>query len=152
DLDELRDTRQRPFRALVACFKRAIEDEVLSEWVKRHLVKLADLPKPLAQERNYLEDYDFDLRTVAFMEELSEASAKSRERDWLRAMNRAKEVGAAMDKLGEDLGGEYQVLIDRIDESWDGSDKAVIFLMALMHACLELAASVMCFRPLLFLR
>jgi hypothetical protein len=44
------------------------------------------------------------------------------------------------------------LLIDRIDESWDGSDKAVILLMALMHACVELSASTKCVRPLLFLR
>ena len=41
---------------------------------------------------------------------------------------------------------------NRSSDSWDGSDKAVIILMALMHACVELAASVVCVRPLLFLR
>ena len=44
------------------------------------------------------------------------------------------------------------LLIDRIDEAWDGTDKAVVFLMAMMHACIELNASSKSLRPLLFLR
>jgi len=43
------------------------------------------------------------------------------------------------------------LLFDRIDEAWDGSDKAVILVMALMHACIELVG-VQSVRPLLFLR
>ena len=46
-----------------------------------------------------------------------------------------------MEQVKEGSKWEFMVLIDRIDDTWDGSDKAVIILMALMHACVELAAS-----------
>jgi hypothetical protein len=154
NIEDLRDTRQRPFRALVSCFKRALEDEVLSEWVKRNLLKFGDFPKPLNPERNYIEDYDFDLRTIAFVEDIFTALASKNDRNWMRGLNRAKEVAVEMRKLAENEGANWHflVLIDRIDDSWDGSDKAVIFLMALMHSCVELASDLPCVRPLLFLR
>ena len=58
-----------------------------------------------------------------------------------------------MDELVEDgTGRRIALLIDRIDEAWDGTDRAVVFLMAMMHACVELNASSKSVRPLLFLR
>ena len=57
-----------------------------------------------------------------------------------------------MDEVSDGHNWDYTLLIDRIDEAWDGTDRAVIFLMALMHACVELTGTVRCFHPLLFLR
>ena len=56
------------------------------------------------------------------------------------------------DAFDDKYGASYLALIDRIDDSWDGSDAAVITLMALMHACVQLAGSVKCIRPMMFLR
>ena len=44
------------------------------------------------------------------------------------------------------------ILIDRIDDSWDGSDRAVLMLSALMHACVELWSLSSFVRPIIFLR
>ena len=44
------------------------------------------------------------------------------------------------------------VVLDRIDESWDGTDSSVVLVMALMHACVELTATSRAIRPLVFLR
>ncbi|HEY4901874.1 MAG TPA: hypothetical protein VIH89_00235 [Candidatus Sulfotelmatobacter sp.] len=44
------------------------------------------------------------------------------------------------------------VLIDRLDDEWDDSNKAVVLVMALMHACLEIRAATGAVRPLVFLR
>jgi hypothetical protein len=57
-----------------------------------------------------------------------------------------------MDAFRESQHDRTILLIDRVDESWDGSDKAVILLMAMMHACVELSTSCESVRPLLFLR
>lgn len=150
--DDLRDTRQKPFRSLVAAFKRNLLDEVLSEWNDKGYLKLSDLDGTLARERNLIEDFTFDFRLLKLMEEIIEDLKGPKEKDWLREINRPKEIGKAMDEESNGQGWNYTLLIDRIDEAWDGSDRAVIFLMALMHACVELTGSVGCVRPLLFLR
>jgi hypothetical protein len=77
---------------------------------------------------------------------------KNDEREWLRQVKRVKDIGRAMMELRTWNTFDYTLLLDRIDESWDGSDTAVIFLMALMHACVEVSASVQCVQPKLFLR
>jgi hypothetical protein len=46
----------------------------------------------------------------------------------------------------------WTVLVDAIDESWDGSEFAVIYLAAMMHACLEINSQDTGLRVLLFLR
>jgi hypothetical protein len=46
----------------------------------------------------------------------------------------------------------FVVLIDRLDDSWNGSNKAVELVTALMHACVELNASSSCVQPLVFIR
>ena len=55
-------------------------------------------------------------------------------------------------EVAEDSSFDFTLLIDRIDDSWDGSDRAVIMLMALMHACIEVQTSIKCVKPLIFLR
>lgn len=152
DLDQLRDTRQRPFKSLTACFKRALLDEVLSQWKQNGQIKSHRFPTSLARERNYIEDYDFDLRMLSFTEEVFKAFKDHDEREWLRLINRTKEIAKTMNELREGQAWDYFLLIDRIDESWDGSDKAVVLLMALMHASVELNATTTFLRPLIFLR
>jgi len=150
--EDLKDTRQKPFRSLVAAFKHTLLLEVLSEWNKKGYLKLSKLPSGLAKERNLVEDFDFDFRLLRLMEEVVADLNMPQEKDWLRQMNRSKEIGRQMDEISEGQNWDYTLLIDRIDEAWDGTDRAVIFLMALMHACIELTGSVRCFHPLLFLR
>jgi hypothetical protein len=57
-----------------------------------------------------------------------------------------------MDEEREGQLWDHRIVIDRIDESWDGSDRAVILLMALMHACVELTPTVSFLHPFVFLR
>jgi len=152
NLEELRDTRQKPFSSLVACFIRAIQDEVISKWLDLQLITTNSYPEKLRTERNYVSDYDFDTRTLAFVQDLFDALHAGNEREWLRLKKRPKEIASAMRGIAEDSKWQVMVLIDRLDDTWDGSDKAVILLMALMHSCVELAASVDAIRPLLFVR
>ncbi len=152
NVEDLRDTRQRPFKSLVTSFKRALLDEVLAWWASKHLLKTTRLPQAISKERNYYEDYDFDLRMLTYVEEIFTALNNENEREWLRLIKRPKELSSEMDAEKEGRAWDCRILIDRIDESWDGSDRAVIMLMALMHACVELSSSVSFVQPLVFLR
>ena len=150
--ETLRDTRQRPFRSLISAFVRALLDEVLSEWLRKRLVSPERLPTVLSRERRFAEEYAFDLRLVHFLENICQPLKSVNEGEWLQQIAASKKVGQAMLDLAERLSLDCVLLIDRIDDSWDGSDLAVIMLMALMHACIELQTSVACVRPLVFLR
>jgi hypothetical protein len=151
-IEDLRDTRQRPFKSLVTCFKRALLDEVLSRWLSEHRLKAGRLPPTIARERNYCEDYDFDLRMLDFIDDIFGALNAGKEKEWLRLVKRPKDLGQEMEEEREGRLWDYRIVIDRIDESWDGSDRAVILLMALMHACVELTPTVSFLHPFVFLR
>jgi hypothetical protein len=56
-----------------------------------------------------------------------------------------------MDAIANGKVNDFTLLIDRIDDAWDGSDKAVVLVMALMHACVELV-NVRSIKPLVFIR
>lgn len=152
DPEKLRDTRQRPFKSLVTCFKRTLLDEVLSNWFNEHRLKLNRLAPTISRERNYCEEYDFDLRMLSFVGDIFDALDSGNEKEWLRLVRRPKDLAQEMEEEREGQSWDYRVLIDRIDESWDGSDRAVILLMALMHACVELTPTISFIQPLIFLR
>jgi hypothetical protein len=153
DLSILKDTRQRYFKSLVHSFKIALLLEVLRIWNDQRMIDLDRLSTALSKERNHVEDEDFDTRLLTFMEDIFSSLDKSRDKHWLKQINRSKEISKQMDELVKD-GSAHRMtlLIDRIDEAWDGSDKAVVFLMGMMHACVELNASSKSIRPLLLLR
>ncbi len=153
NLDDLRDTRQRPFKSLVSCFKRALLNEVLGQWLTMGHVPRNRLAGTLCEEIGYVDEFDFDLRMLEFSKGIFTATKERDEREWLRLINRPKEIAAEMIPWRDkNRSQDVFVLIDRIDESWDGSDKAVIILMALMHACVELANPAPFLKPMLFLR
>lgn len=149
---DLRDTRQRPFRSLMACIKRALYDESLSMLTKKSFLSFGNFPSQLTRERNLIEDHDFDQRLLKLLTDIFSFLKSGNERDWLKEVNRSKEIGAAYEELvnGKKLGGI--ILIDRIDEAWDGTDKAVLFLMGLLHASVEISSASERLRPLIFLR
>lgn len=146
------DTRQRPFKSLVCCFQRALQDEVVAKWIALNYFKFNGRTPVLNKERNLIEDFDFDFRMMKFVEDIFDALNKSNEKEWLRQIKRTKEIEVEMSKLRDNTDWDFKILIDRIDESWNGSDEAVILLMALMHACIQTIASFSSVRPLLFLR
>lgn len=139
-------------QTLVTSFKRALVDEVVASWVHRGLLSLdRRVQSVMTRERNAIEDYDFDLRLMQFASEGFAALDDRQDKDWQRYINRAKEITEWTDELMES-GWETIVMLDRIDESWDGTDSSVVIVMALMHACVELTANSKAVRPLVFLR
>lgn len=149
---DMQNVHQRPFKTLVTSFKRALVDEVVASWVQRGLISLdRRIPCPLTRERNSIEDYDFDLRLMQFADEGFSALSNNQDKEWHRHINRCKELSEFVNETMDEA-WETTVMLDRIDESWDGTDNSVVLVMALMHACVELTATSKAVRPLLFLR
>lgn len=63
-----------------------------------------------------------------------------------------KRIAEEMEEEATTQRHNVTVMIDRLDDSWNGSDKPAVLVMALMHACVELNATVSCVRPLVFIR
>ena len=146
--------RQKPFNTLVASFVRAILDEVVLSWRKQGLFNFRTADgSELTRERNSIEQFEFDLRLLSLVEEGFNYLATDNSKDWIKFRNRP-------DKLAKEITQEYSgdprmqqiVLIDRLDDEWDDSNKAVLLVMALMHACVEIRSATEAVRPLVFLR
>jgi hypothetical protein len=149
--EKLKDVHQRDFKTLVSSFKRAIVLEVLANWIDKHDTDFDKLPQSVRKVRNEVEQLDFDLRLLEEMEGAFEALATKNEREWLRHINGTKELITKLSDYADDSLHRI-LLIDKIDDTWDGSDKSVAFLAGLMHACIEIAALKAFIRPILFLR
>lgn len=150
--ESFKDTRQRPFKSLVACFRRALADEALAQWTRNKQTNFSSFPADLTRERNFIEDNDFDQRFIKFLEETLGPLNSGNETEWLKQIARSKDICKSVESFAEANKVQSLLLIDRIDDAWDGSDSAVVFLMALMHGCVEQSSQSELVRPLLFLR
>ena len=146
--------RQKPFNTLVSCFVRAIIDETVLAWKKQGLFSFRTADgSELTRERNLIEQYEFDLRLLTLIDEGFDHLRSENTKEWLKFRNKPS-------KLAEEISADYGsnpkmqqiVLIDRLDDEWDDSDKAVVLVMALMHACVEIRSATTAIRPMVFLR
>jgi hypothetical protein len=146
------DTRQKPFRSLLYCFKRALLGEVAHNWYKTKSLKYSEKYPNLNKERNFFEDFDFDERILKFAEDIFEALNSPSDREWVKQIKRVEHLNNEMNDISESGASKYRLLIDRIDDSWSGTEESVIQLMALMHACVDITANSSFLRTHLFLR
>lgn len=121
--------------------------ELISHWTRQHLWVFNENHPTINKERGLIENYDFDLRVITVVREIFEAFSNPNEKLWLRQINRAKELIEEVNDIRTNANFDYVFLIDRLDESWDGSESAIVCLMALMHACVYLTAACPSFRP-----
>ncbi|PHS69804.1 P-loop ATPase, Sll1717 family [Alloalcanivorax xenomutans] len=149
---EFNDTRQRPFKSLMHSMERALVGEVVKEWTRKGIFDFEKGYDSLRRERGLIEDCDFDQRVLNLTEEIFEAYNTENEKLWLRQIKRSKEIIKEANRVSDGGGCDYIILIDRLDESWDGSDSAIICLMALMHAAVRLVATTSFVRPYIFIR
>lgn len=152
EYEQFVDTRQRPFKSLMHSMERALIDEVIKVWSEKSIFRFDKSYEFIKRERGLIEDCDFDLRVLNLTEEIFEAYEKENEKLWLRQIKRSKEIVREANSIASDGGFDFIILIDRLDESWDGSDSAIICLMALMHAAVRLRASTNFIRPYIFIR
>jgi hypothetical protein len=148
---DFKDANQRPFRSLMAAFRRTIQDEVLFDWNQRRPGR-GPVLQPLLDELEQYEDHDFDLRALAFIEALTGHLTSGDDQAWVRSLKFPKTLADNMDAVADLTASPYTVLIDAIDESWDGSELAVVYLAAMMHACVEINSHNKSMRVLMFLR
>lgn len=149
---EFKNPRQKPYRSLVAAFQRALTDEILKEYINEHPAAINRLPSELATEYGQFGELDFDQRVVRLINELIGAITNQSESRWLYEIKRPRTLTAAMNEAIVAPHSGYALLIDRIDDYWDGTDEAVILLTALMHGSAHLNAELESGRALVFLR
>lgn len=147
-----RDTRQPPFKTLLLCFKTCLLLDTIRYWIDNEFATYNALPDFFLRYRNQIEQLDFDLRLLAEFETALPLLDPTRKRAWLKYLNQYEQLETALSSFATSHKLRTTLLIDRIDDAWDGSDSAVIALMAIMHACVELTASSSAVRPLLFVR
>lgn len=152
DIKQFKDTRQRPFKSLMNAMIRGLIDEVIKSWIEQKKFNFSKAPEIIRKERSLIENCDFDLRVLNLTEEILEAYTKENDKLWLRQINRSKTLISEVNQISTNGSFDYIILIDRLDESWDGSDSAVLCLMALMHASVYLISATNCIKPYVFIR
>ncbi len=150
-VEALQKGNARPFKSLVAAFKCALLGYALNN-VSSVKGRLSGISQDLRNAIDADNDYDFDLAALEMIDRIMQPLVEKEERQWhieikrpkamLREMNDHKILGAS----------PVTILFDAIDESWDGSSHAVIYLAALMHATLEINTQLIGARVLIFLR
>ena len=146
------DVHQRPFKTVVGAFKRALLCEITKRWVANGAYSFRGSGSgEITRERNSIEQEEFDTRVINFLEEGFEALAKGQEKDRTKLDGKMKRL---TNEIAENDGVKFQltILIDRIDEDWNGSNNAVTALMALLHAVVELNAILPVVKMLAFIR
>ncbi|MGB8480928.1 MAG: hypothetical protein WCE63_19155 [Acidobacteriaceae bacterium] len=146
--------RQKPFNTLVSSFVRAILDESVLAWKRQGLFSFRSSDgSELTRERNLIEQFEFDLRLLTLIEEGFGYLSDSNTKEWLKFRNRPEKLAVEISSEStSDSRMQQIVLIDRLDDEWDDSDKAVVLVMALMHACVEIRSATTAIRPMVFLR
>ena len=150
-LDQFRDTNQPPFKSLVLSFKKAMLVHVLQAWKRDGLLSKQALPRELSKELLPVDQYDFYIGLLDQFNTILTALSVDKTH-WLKELKRLNRFFDSMGQWRGDTRFEYLLLIDSIDEAWDGSDRAVIFLTALMHACVDIFSSCSFATAFLFLR
>jgi len=150
--EEFHDTRQRPFKSLVCAFERALLGEIAKHWAHQKIWTFSDAYPNFNKERGLIENCDFDTRVINLVDEIFEAFSNQNDKLWLRQIRRSQDLIQEVVSIRQNANFDYVFLIDRLDESWDGSNSAIICLMALMHACVHLRAACPSLRPYLFIR
>lgn len=151
-ISEFEQANQKPFRSLLAAFKRSLQDEVLFQ-VETKSKRLDRSTQVLLQrERDIYGPMDFDLRVLHFIKGFTEPLAEKDDLKWLEELKVTNSLSKAMGSLILERNAPYIVLLDAIDDFWDGSQQAVLYLTALMHAAVEVNSRVPGVRVLVFLR
>lgn len=150
ELDLLENTQKGPFRSLVSVFKRTLVDELLILWSDTH-GSYAELPEILSEELSGTSQDDFDSRTLKFIMGVARA-VSFKDDPAITAINKTTKSLLTSLKTLEFSRDNYTLIVDSIDDFWDGSDLALTYLTALMHACLEFSTQIPGARALLLLR
>ena len=148
--DQFSVGNQRPFQSLVSAFtisllQLAVNEEGLPPAQAR------SIPREI-RDLHLGDSYDFDLSTVDSIEKIMGPLAAGDEQSWLRQKKRSRQLTDQFNREQPFSDSRITILFDAIDESWDGSELAVVYLAALMHACIELNGRLPNIRYFCFIR
>jgi hypothetical protein len=152
DSEAFLSAHQKAFRSVAIAFELTLQFELLYDLLKAGKVSKDDLPDFVVQELGIADNEDFDLRVVRFVTRILGHLQSSNDKAWLKDIKRSKNLADAINKAIPSTSKQYTLIIDRLDESWNGTPLNVSFLAALMHACGEFTTRLQCGRALLFLR
>ena len=147
NLDLLSSSKKGPFRSLVSVLKRTLIDELLILWSEARV----ELPGRSSRRACGPCREDFDQRTLKYIAAVARV-VKVGDDSEIAEINRPTKSLATLCKFIEKAAADYTLIIDSIDDYWDGSDLALIYLTAFMHACLEVSTQIPWARALLLLR
>lgn len=150
DLDLLGNAKKGPFRSLVSAMKRTLIDELLILWAEAH--SRSDLPDELVAELDGPCQDEFDERTLKYIANVARAVRFGDDASIATLNQPTKELTNLCKQLGRSGPANYTLLVDSIDDFWDGSDLALTYLTAFIHACLEVSTQIPWGRSLLLLR
>ncbi len=142
---------RRPFQSLVSAFRRSLQVELLLVYVEAHPAR-TELCRLLADEIDELGQLDFDARSLEIIHRVMDPLASGREEEWLRENKMARTVAEEMKLIGSAGQPMSTVLVDSIDDYWEGTEEGLVYLTAFMHACQEISAQIPWARAILFLR
>lgn len=152
DAQAFQSAHQKAFRSVSIAFELTLQFELLYELLQTGKISRDNLPDFVNQELNIDDNEDFDLRAVRFVTRILGHLQNNNDKSWLKDIKRAKILADALNKFVPSTAKQFTLIIDRLDESWNGTPLNVSFLAALMHACGEFTTRVECARALLFLR
>jgi len=121
-------------------------------WINKEHLRERDLSDELREEVETFGALDFDLRAVSYIENITVPLTSGDDAEWLRQVKVPKKHSKDMQELPQSTHAPYTLLLDAIDDSWDGSQLAVIYLTALMHAVLEINTQNVGMRAIVFVR
>ena len=133
DVGEFIDAKQRPFRSLTAGFRRSLQFEVLTMRLNNDHLYERHLTHDLLHELQEFGDLGFDLRAVSYIDLSTAALAQKDDVAWLKEVKVPKQMAKDMAKLPNAKEDRYTVLLDAIDDSWDG-ESARCYLSHGAHA------------------
>lgn len=152
DYENFHDTRQRPFKSLIASFERALLGELIRLWIVEKRFCWEQAGPTMRRDRGLIEDCDFDTRVLNVFGEVFEAYKKDNPKLWLRQISRTSDLTAEINEIANNNNFRYAIILDRLDEAWSPSDSSILSLVAMMHAGVKLANSCEWIKPFLFVR
>ncbi|MEU9404078.1 hypothetical protein [Streptomyces sp. NPDC048242] len=151
EIELLTNVKQKPFRSLVSAFRRALQIEIIAMWQQDHPGR-DKLPSEIQSELDSYADMDFDMRCLRLISRISGALADGDDERWLAENKVARKVADEMKEMSSEGIATHTVLIDSIDDYWEGSDEGLVYLTAFMHACQEISTQIPWARAIIFLR
>jgi hypothetical protein len=150
--DDFLDPRQRPYRSLLAAFRLTLAEEIIAGECRCCGLTVGSLPYEIRQSAQRALSEEFDERLVENVGAPLTALEAGNDAAWIKAMNAPKNLENAVNRSRIPTRNKHTLILDRLDESWDGAELSVVYLSALMHASLQLNSQVDWGRVLIFIR